>query len=159
MTPAAPPFTCTNSTAPVQLNGTLLGSTAAGYNGSVFNLNTSGAVVLDTLAQIVTSAGVTGGIAVQTGQGDLTLSQNNGLTASRVALVADGGRVTVNGAITANGTNATVGEIDLYGTTGVDIEGSLIATGSPTSQKQGGLINIGSLAVDEYGAEAGMVHI
>jgi len=131
-----------NGTAPVALNGTLLGATAAGYTGGSFNLDIGGAAVLDDLAQVLTSAGVTGGISVHTGLGDLSLSKN--LTASKISLVADGGGVIVTGNITANGTSNTVGEIDLYGATGVDVEGTLVATGSPASQKPGGLINIGT---------------
>jgi hypothetical protein len=138
----------TNSTIPVALNGTLLGSTAAGYNGSIFNLNTSGAVVLDDLAQIVTGAGITGGIAVHTGQGDLTL--NRTLTASQVALVADGGSITVNGTIDASGPAG--GTIQLYGTGsviggvvvgGVTVNGSLLARSSKPNQL-GGIVEIGT---------------
>ncbi|HEY0228963.1 MAG TPA: hypothetical protein VGC05_21760, partial [Mycobacterium sp.] len=135
-------ITTTGSATSVQLDGTLLGTTAAGGAGSNFSLNTAAAADLDNLAQVLTSAGITGGISVQTGQGDLTL--NGTLTASQVALVANAGTVTVNGAITANGTSVLTGEIDLYGTAGVDVEGSLVATGSPNSQKPGGIINIGT---------------
>ncbi|WP_454619527.1 filamentous haemagglutinin family protein [Bradyrhizobium cenepequi] len=135
-------ITTTNSAAPVQLGGTLLGSAAAGYVGGSFMLDTSGPVALDPLAQTLGGAGVTGAISIQSGQGDLTL--NGSLTASHVALAANAGRVTVNGVIVANGNKITVGEIALYGTAGVDIEGSLLATGSPNSQKPGGLIKIGT---------------
>ncbi|MCK9919337.1 filamentous hemagglutinin family protein [Microbacteriaceae bacterium K1510] len=131
-----------NSTAPVKLAGTFLGATAAGYAGSAFNLDIGGAAVLDDLVSVVNGAGVTGGISVHTGQGDLTL--NRSLTATQVRFVADGGLVTVNGSIAANGTNVLTGQIDLYGARGVDIEGSLLATGSPNSPKRGGLINIGT---------------
>jgi filamentous hemagglutinin family protein len=137
-------ITTANSTAPVSIaTGTLFGATAPGAGGSSFSLNTGGSVVLDSLAQILSGAGVTGSISVESsGQGDLTL--DGPLTASQVALVADDGKVTVNGTITASGTSTAVGEIDLYGATGVDIEGSLVATGSPNSQSPGGLINIGT---------------
>ena len=126
----------------VALNGTLLGATASGFTGGSFTLNAGGAATLDALAQILTTAGVTGGIAIETGQGDLSLSRS--LTASSVSLTADAGLVTVGGAITANGTASASGEINLYGAKGVDVEGALLATGSPNSQKPGGLINIGT---------------
>ncbi|HVX75387.1 MAG TPA: filamentous hemagglutinin family protein [Bradyrhizobium sp.] len=135
-------ITTNNSTSPVALNGTLLGATAQGFSGSNFSLNTAGAVWLDDLAQKLTSAGVTGSVIVETGQGDLSLS--NMFTASHVSLSADGGAVSVTGGIVANGTATTSGEIDLYGATGVGVEGSLLATGSPNSQKPGGLIDIGT---------------
>jgi filamentous hemagglutinin family protein len=125
----------------VTLAGTLLGATAPGATGSDFNLNSTGAIGLDALAQVLAASGVTGGIAIESGQGNLSLSQN--LNASRVSLVADGGSVDVTGSIVANGAATTLGEIDLYGAQGVDVEGSLTATGSPNSPKQGGLINIG----------------
>jgi filamentous hemagglutinin family protein len=125
----------------VTLAGNLLGSTAPGATGSDFNLNSAGALDLDALAQVLGAAGITGGIAIEAGQGDLSLSQS--LNASRVSLVADGGSVDVTGTIVANGAATTLGEIDLYGANGVDVEGALTATGSPNSPKQGGLINLG----------------
>jgi filamentous hemagglutinin family protein len=144
-----------NGTTPVTLNGTLLGSTAAGYNGSIFSLSTGASANLDSLAQILTGAGVTGGIGVQTGQGDLVLSQGNSLTASQVALVANGGKVTVRGLIDATGLAG--GTIQLYGTGGVDVEGTLFAQATrdgksdPTDQnlnptQLGGTIEIGTSA-------------
>src|SRR5262249_54515530 len=104
--------------------------------------DTAGGADLDSLSQVLAGAGVAGGIGIQTGQGDLAL--NGTLTASQVALVANAGKGTVTGTIAPDGTRTTVGEIDLYGTSGVDIEGTLTATGSPNSQKQGGIINIGT---------------
>jgi filamentous hemagglutinin family protein len=138
----------TNSTAPILLNGTLSGSAAPGYNGSIFNFNSSGAVVLDDLVGTVAGAGVTGGIGVHTAQGDLVL--NNTLTAAQVALTADGGSVIVNGAIDASDTAG--GTIQLYGTGsvnggvvtgGVTVNGSLIAHASDPGQL-GGTVEIGT---------------
>ena len=134
----------TNSAAPVVLSGTVLGSSASGYTGSMFSLDSAGAADLDSLAQIVTAAGITGGIGIHTGQGDLTLSQGNGLTASQVALTADGGKITVSGTIDASG--AAAGTIHLFGTAGVDVEGSLIARGSQPDQL-GGIVQIGTSAI------------
>jgi filamentous hemagglutinin family protein len=142
----------TNNTAPVALDGAFYGAAASGYNGSSFSLNTSGPVVLDTVAQMLTGAGVAGSISVESGIGSLILSQT--LTASQISLTADddttgNGMVTVKstGAIVANGTVSTVGEINLYGTWGVDVEGTLFATGSPNSERSGGLINIGTTGI------------
>jgi len=118
-------ITTTNSTSstPVTLPGTLLGASASGTTGSSFSLNTDGAMVLDSLASILTNAGVTGGISVETGRGNLSLSRT--LTASSVTLIADGGTVTVGGTINASG--AVGGTIALFGAKGVDVEGSLLA--------------------------------
>jgi len=118
-------ITTTNSTnaIPVTLSGTVLGATAAGYTGSSFSLNTDGAAALDSLASILTTAGVTDGISVESGQGDLSLSKT--LTASSVYLIADGGTVTINGTVNASGPAG--GAIALFGAKGVDVEGSLLA--------------------------------
>jgi filamentous hemagglutinin family protein len=140
----------TGSTAPVIFGGTLEGATAAGATASNFSLDTSGPVAFDSLAQSLIRAGVAGDITVEAGMGDLLLAHD--LTASEVSLTADAGTVKVTGAITANGTATTIGEINLYGTGvdgigGVDVEGALTATGSPNSPKPGGLINIGTSGV------------
>ncbi|MEW6439014.1 MAG: filamentous hemagglutinin family protein [Pseudomonadota bacterium] len=138
-------ITTTGSGAPVTFGGTLEGATAPGASGSNFSLNTGGAVDLDSVAQVLTGAGVSGNISVESGAGALSLNQN--LSADEVSLTADAGTVTVNSSIVANGTATTKGEIDLYGTGGVDIEGALTATGSPNSPQAGGLINIGTSGV------------
>lgn len=130
------------STTPVTLGGTLEGATAAGATASNFSLDTAGTVAFDALAQSLTSAGVAGDISVEAGAGDLSLSHN--LTANQVSLTADAGNVNVTGAITANGAATTSGEINLYGAKGVDLEGSLLATASPNSQKPGGIVAIGT---------------
>src|SRR6202012_1765292 len=72
------------------------------------------------------------------------LSLNGSLTAAQVTLVANGGAVVVNGGIVAHCSSTTGGEGEIYGTTGVDSEGSLLATGSPSNPAQGGLIKIGT---------------
>ncbi len=130
----------TNSTAPIALNGTLLGATTQAYAGSNFSLNTQGAVSLDTLATILTNAGVTGSISVETADaGGLSLSQT--LTAQTVSLIADNGLVSVTGTINASG--AAGGTIALFGTSGVTVTGNLIATGSDPNQL-GGTVEIGT---------------
>jgi filamentous hemagglutinin family protein len=133
-------ITTTNSTAPVTIApGTLLGTTAPGYSGSSFSLNSAAAVALDNLATILNGAGVSGGISVQSGQGDLTLTQT--LTAQTVQLVANAGTVNVAGTINASG--AAGGTIELFGASGVTLTGSLIATGSDPNQL-GGTVEIGT---------------
>jgi filamentous hemagglutinin family protein len=138
----------TNSAAPIVLGGTLLGSSAPGYSGSIFNLDSSGVVALDNLADIVAAAGITGGIGVHTALGDLVL--NRTLSAAQVLLVADGGSVVVNGTIDASG--AAGGSIQLYGTGsvnggvvsgGVMVNGTLLARASDPTQL-GGTVEIGT---------------
>jgi filamentous hemagglutinin family protein len=137
----------------VQLGGTLKGTAATGYLGGSFSLNTGGAIDLDSLAGELASSGVDDGITVQTNAGNLVLSVGNTIKAHGVSLTADGGPggsdtsngyVQILGTIDASG-NAG-GEIDLYGKSGVDLEGSLIATGSSATQR-GGTVNIGTTAI------------
>jgi filamentous hemagglutinin family protein len=137
----------------VQLAGTINGNAASGFLGGSFSLNAGGAVDLDNLATELASSGVNDAITVQSNAGNLMLSAGNTLTAHVVSLTADGGagaqdpnngNVQIFGTINANG-NAG-GEIDLYGKSSVDVEGSLLARGSSATQR-GGTINIGTSAV------------
>ncbi|WP_233839096.1 filamentous haemagglutinin family protein [Paraburkholderia sp. ZP32-5] len=136
----------------VNLNGTLKGNSALGGQGGSFSLDTGGAVDLDSLATTLASSGVNNTITVETHAGNLTLSADNTITARGVSLTADGGaggqdpnngNVSILGKIDASGVAG--GEIDLYGRSGVDIEGSLIATGSSATQR-GGAVNVGTRA-------------
>jgi filamentous hemagglutinin family protein len=145
----------------VNLAGTIKGSAAGGNLGGSFSLNTGGAVDLDNLASELASSGVNDMITVQTHAGNLTLSAGNTITAHGVSLTADGGaggqnpnngNVQILGTINANG-NAG-GEIDLYGKSSVDVEGSLLARACATGNacddsalnatQRGGTINIGT---------------
>nr|WP_246641981.1 filamentous haemagglutinin family protein [Paraburkholderia edwinii] len=145
----------------VNLNGTLKGNAAAGFMGGSFSLDTGGAVDLDSLATTLATSGVNNAISVETHTGNLTLSSGNTLTAHRVSLTADGGaggensdegKVIIGGTINASGLAG--GEIDLFGKSGVDVEGSLIAIaclpGGPCDDthfnpnQRGGTVNIGT---------------
>jgi filamentous hemagglutinin family protein len=164
----------------VQLSGTIKGNAASGSQGGSFSLNTGGAVDLDNLADELASSGVNNQIVVQTRAGNLTLSAGNTLTANTVSLTADGGagnasdtangNVNINGTINANGVanaqgGAEGGTINLYGKSGVDVEGTLLAEGSdayiagaptptinPNSTELGGTINIGTAATPTAGS-------
>src|SRR6201999_3077488 len=135
----------------VNLAGTIKGGAATGYLGGSFSIDTGGAVDLDNLATELVSSGVDDAITVQSKAGNLTLSAGNTLTAHLVSLTADGGpggedttdgNVIINGTIDASGLAG--GEIDLYGKSGVDLEGSLIATGASATQR-GGTGKIGTV--------------
>ncbi|WP_205191622.1 filamentous haemagglutinin family protein, partial [Burkholderia sp. LMG 13014] len=138
----------------VNLNGTIKGGATNGYAGGSLSLDTAGAADLDSLAQTLASSGVNQSIAVHTKSGNLTLSVGNALTARSVSLTADGGagnasdtangNVNVLGTIDASGKAG--GQIDLYGRSGVDVEGTLLARGSDPTQR-GGKVNIGTSAV------------
>ncbi|OXI39651.1 filamentous hemagglutinin [Burkholderia aenigmatica] len=138
----------------VNLNGTIKGGATNGYAGGSLSLDTAGAADLDSLAQTLASSGVNQSIAVHTKSGNLTLSAGNALTARSVSLTADGGagnasdtangNVNVLGTIDASGKAG--GQIDLYGRSGVDVEGMLLARSSDPTQR-GGKVNIGTSAV------------
>ncbi len=142
----------------VNLGGTIKGGAANGYAGGSLSLDTAGAADLDALAGTLASSGVNQSIAVHTKSGNLTLSAGNALTARSVSLTADGGagnasdtangNVNVLGTIDASGKAG--GQIDLYGRSGVDVEGTLLARGSDPTQR-GGKVNIGTSAVFDPG--------
>ena len=128
------------------LGGQLLGSAASGYLGGNLNLNTNGAVDLDTLADTLASSGMNGSLVIRSGAGDLDLSADHRLTAHDIILTADGdpasgGWIHIDGTLDASGTFG--GPITLYGKSGVDVEGSLL-TFATASGRQGGDIEIGT---------------
>ncbi|GGF46910.1 hypothetical protein GCM10011611_61660 [Aliidongia dinghuensis] len=136
----------------VDLLGTLRGGAAAGVQGGSFTLDTGAAADLDALAATLASSGVDKLISVHTRNGNLVLSAGRTLKAQDVALTADGGsvpgaaagNVVIAGTIDVSGPYA--GEIDLYGKSGVDLEGSLLAR-SFVGGQQGGTVAIGTSGV------------
>ncbi|WP_233834827.1 filamentous haemagglutinin family protein [Paraburkholderia sp. ZP32-5] len=135
----------------VNLDGTIKGGAASGYAGGSFSLDIGGAADLDSLTNTLAASGVNQAVVIHSRTGNLTLSAGNTLTAQTVSLIADGGagnasdtangNVNVLGTIDASGTAG--GEIDLYGRSGVDVEGTLLARGSDANQR-GGTVNIGT---------------
>ncbi|WGS45968.1 filamentous hemagglutinin family protein [Burkholderia sp. JSH-S8] len=142
----------------VNLNGALKGGAANGYAGGSLSLDTAGAADLDALAKTLASSGVNQSITVHTKTGNLTLSPGNALTAHAVSLTADGGagnasdtgngNVNVLGTIDASGVAG--GRIALFGRSGVDVEGTLLARSTDPAQR-GGTVNIGTSAVFDPG--------
>jgi filamentous hemagglutinin family protein len=136
----------------VQLAGTIKGNAASGFTGGSFSMNTGGTVDLDNLSTVLALSGVNDVIAVQTDAGNLSLSAGNTLKASTVSLTANGGsggqdpnngNVQIFGTVDASG--AAGGQIGLYGKSGVDVEGSLLAAASDPSQRGG------TVAIDTTG--------
>lgn len=150
---AAGSLTLSGPAQAVQLAGTIKGNAAAGYAGGSLTLDTGGAVDLDSLATLLASSGVDDAVSVHSRAGNLTLSAGDTIKATNVALTADGGaggqdpsggNILIAGIIDASGTKG--GTIALYGKSGVDIEGSLLATGSSAAQR-GGTVEIGTVGV------------
>ncbi|WP_428382606.1 filamentous haemagglutinin family protein [Nevskia ramosa] len=134
----------------LQLDGSLRGGASAGFLGGSFSLDSGSAVALDALASGLANSGVDRAITVRSRSGNLELGAGSTLRAASVSLTADGGtgsldssngNVRIAGTIDASGDKG--GDIRLYGRSGVDVEGRLIATGS-RSDKRGGTVAIGT---------------
>jgi filamentous hemagglutinin family protein len=140
-----------------QIAGILQGSAANAYLGGSFSLNVGGSADLDTLASQLNAGGINDQVSIRTGAGNLTLASGSTLTALGVTLVADGGTApsTTDGNIaifgTINASGSAGGNISLYGRSGVDLEGTLNASGSSASQLGGNVI-IGTTGVDPQGS-------
>ncbi|MEW6438309.1 MAG: filamentous hemagglutinin family protein [Pseudomonadota bacterium] len=140
-----------NAAGAVTLDGSLAGQvTDPSYRGGILQLTSGGAVDLDRIADLATQDGMTGAIVVTSGQGNLILSAGNTLTARNVYLTANGGNgqpdpnngnLVIDGTIDISGQAA--GMVTLYGKSGVDIEGTVLATSSIPGQ-MGGTVTIGT---------------
>ncbi|AXQ30353.1 filamentous hemagglutinin N-terminal domain-containing protein [Solimonas sp. K1W22B-7] len=124
----------------VTLAGELRGNRAAGFDGASLQVDSRSAIALDDLATRAAAGGIDGSIALRSGSGNLDLSAGRTLSADRVQLVADGGRVRIDGTIDAAG--AEGGDIALYGQRAVEINGQLLAQAA-TAAADGGRIEIG----------------
>jgi len=136
-----------------QLGGTLLGTSSDGLGGSLIMRQQAGAT-LDTLAAALSAGGFRNTVSVETATGDLALS--GVLTAYDVTLIADAGAVTIasTGEIDASGDRG--GTIRLYGDTGVDVEGKLLAEGSDPHRAGGTvLLGTGGVFAGTYNATYG----
>ncbi|MFC4313792.1 filamentous hemagglutinin family protein [Steroidobacter flavus] len=149
------------------LDGNLQGRAAAGQIGGSFSLDTGSAVVLDALADRLLAGGINGAIAVQTRSGNLELSADRTLTAQSVRLAADGGaggiaategHVIIGGTIDASGRKG--GEIELFGKSGVEVHGTLLANGS-SADELGGTVKLYTSGVTDgtYNASYGYQNV
>ncbi|MDR3417050.1 MAG: hypothetical protein P4L83_12765, partial [Nevskia sp.] len=120
----------------VTLDGTLTGSGSSNALGGTFALSANA-----LSGSLPISSGFTTEFEVGLSTGDITVPLGQTLTSATVLLQADGGWVIVNGTIDASGSSG--GTIALYGTSGVDIEGSLKAMAT-TDGNSGGTVEIGT---------------
>lgn len=137
-----------------QLDGTLKGTAAAGNDGGSFTLDVGGSADLDQLAALLAAGGIDNQVLIHTRQGNLDLSAGSTLKAGSVILVADSGQggapsaaagnILIAGTIDASGNSG--GSIQLFGGSGVDLEGSLLASASGAGQS-GGKVIIGTSGV------------
>jgi hypothetical protein len=159
------------------LNGQVDGHAQGGFRSGYMTLDSGGALDLDAIAQLADTAGVHGAVLVTTGAGNLALSAGHTLAAQNIYLSAKGGsggpsaddgNVVIDGTLDASG--ASGANIQLYGSSSVDVEGSLLATSSIPEQR-GGNVVIGTSGVgdgtlnDAYGYEnvqangSGSIHL
>jgi filamentous hemagglutinin family protein len=130
----------------VSFGGTLSATAPSGGGG--FTLNEAGAFDLAGF-ETATAGAFNGALAIQTGTGNLVLNAGQMLTAANVSLTANAGLVDIAGEINANGVNG--GDVGLYGTSGVTLEGTALITArasgyganNPT-QAQGGQVTLGT---------------
>lgn len=124
--------------------GAVLGQ---GTTGGNLSLESGSAVDLNLLSAQLASGGVTGKVAVHTHAGNLTLAAGNAINARSVALTADGGKGSsdlANGNIRIDGTlntsGVTGGDITLFGSSSVNLTGSLLAVSSSSTQLGGNIL-------------------
>jgi filamentous hemagglutinin family protein len=140
----------------VTLDGQLNGHAIDGYRGGRFTLASGAAIDLDRIADLSAASGFTGGLSVTSGAGNLTLSAGKTIKAQVIYLSANGGAhpSTTDGNVIVNGTldvsSTAAGHIDLYGSSGVDVEGSLLAVSSVPEQ-DGGVVTIGTSGATDGG--------
>ena len=108
-----------------------------------FSLDTLAAVDLGRLNTQLDAGGFRGGRSIRTRTGDLVLASDQTVSAQQVNLTADGGQVSIAGAIDASG--AKGGTIGLFGMTGVTLAGGALLNAKATEAGQpGGLVEIGT---------------
>jgi hypothetical protein len=125
----------------ITLAGGIAGGASAGFKGGSVTLASDGAQDFPVLAAQLAAAGITGGVAVTAGHGDLVL--NRVLTSASVTLTASSGAVVIDAGAAIDADGAAGGTIDLYGATAVTVDGSLLAAGSSPGQT-GGVVQIGT---------------
>jgi filamentous hemagglutinin family protein len=101
----------------VTTGGTLQGAPG----GAALTINTAGAFDLTGFAAN-SGTGFLGDIAIESGTGNLVLAAGNSIKATDISLTADGGLVDIAGGIDVSG--ITGGNVDLFGTGGVTLEGT-----------------------------------
>ena len=128
----------------VSLGASLRGSATSGRRGGSFSLDTAGAVDLDALSTLFNTGGVNGKLVIEAGAGNLNLSAGRSISADSISLSATGGaggfadaqgHIAILGTLDVSGEKG--GDIALFGRSGVDVQGSLIATGSSATERGG----------------------
>ena len=103
---------------------TLDGKGGDGGQGGTFSIDTQGGIDLVAINTRIGANGFTGGFMARTRTGNIELAAGQTLRSGTVNLTADGGFVIVGGTIDTSGVNG--GNIELYGTHGVTLQGTAL---------------------------------
>ena len=137
----------------VQLAGAFKGQAGTGATGGQFSLTTGTlSTGLTPLATRLAAGGFTREVDVRSRSGDLALDAGTSLSANAISLVADSGRLTVAGTLSAPSA-ARAGSLRLYGGNGVELTGSgALHADASTATARGGSIEIGTGVLADDGA-------
>ncbi|HWV51692.1 filamentous haemagglutinin family protein [Pseudorhodoplanes sp.] len=128
---------------------TLDGKGGDGGQGGTFSIDTKGGIDLVAINTRVGADGFTGGFMARTRTGNIELTAGQTLRSGSVNLTADGGFVIIGGTIDTSGVNG--GNIELYGTYGVTLQGGALLdshadgyAADDTRQARAGHITLGT---------------
>ncbi|MDH4459696.1 MAG: filamentous hemagglutinin family protein [Nevskia sp.] len=147
----------------IAIDGQLLGRQRGSGERAELAIDSGGAVDLDRLATQIADGGIDGRLDVHSRTGNLLLSDGAVLQAQAVHLIADSradgeGVVRIDGVIDARG--AAGGEILLTGQRGVQLGGSLLASGSAADQRGGRVeLAVGSVSDGSFNAQFGYQNV
>ncbi|MDD5273142.1 MAG: filamentous hemagglutinin family protein [Methylovulum sp.] len=113
--------------------------------------NTLGAGGFSALNTQLTAAGFTQALTVEQHTGDLSVAATDTVNAQQLALLADQGKVTINGTLNASGKQA--GSVSIYGHNGITLAstGTIIAS-TTTAGAAGGSVTLDTVHRDDTGS-------
>lgn len=140
----------------VQLNGLIDAHGVGNANGGRIAIDT-GSLTADgfnSLNNVFTSAGFTGGVDLRLRSGDINIDATQTVTANNIKMVADTGKIIVDGSLDAQGANG--GNVDLAAEDALTLNaGARILAGAQDVNGKGGRVSLSS--IDENGDGAGIV--
>ncbi len=115
---------------------------------AVNSLDTAGFSALNTN---LAKAGFTEAFSLEQQQGDITIAKADTVNAHQITLLADQGRVTVNGILNASA--ASAGQVSVYGRNGITLSsaGKILATAS-SAGAAGGKVTLDTVHRDDTGS-------
>ncbi|MHB8621744.1 MAG: filamentous hemagglutinin family protein [Sulfuricaulis sp.] len=139
-------LTVSAPTGNVQLDGQIMGTAQAGYNGASVSLDANefdisqpdGSVRSDfsALNSVLASAGFTDSLTLRQRQGNIIVADT--VTAQNIDLSADNGDISVSGKLDASG--AKGGNVTLNAQTGISLHGAVIDVNATGAGQDGGRV-------------------